>query len=366
MSNKETLSRRSPLSPSAVGGRLFVIGGALFISALAFAYSGGWLTPGRLTPTRMVAALSDRGGNPLGHRRNHARGICFTGEFDASGAGADLSTAPMLAAGRYPVIGRFAIAVGDPDTPDAEGRVRSMAVRIVAPDGEEWRSGMNNSPVFGVATAQAFYEVTLAQDIDRATGKPNPAAMARFLGAHPENAPFAEWAKTAPWTDSYADQTYNSLNAFRFVDAQGVSHLVRWSMRSTTAPHDVAADELSRLGPDFLESDLKQKLARGPLKWRLAVTLAAPGDPSNDATKAWPADRKQIEVGTLTVQRAQDEADGPCRDYNYDPTILPAGIEPSDDPLLAARSSAYAKSFDLRAAEAADYPRAPPHPRDAP
>ena len=56
--------------------------------------------------------------------------------------------------------------------------------------------------------------------------------------------------------------------------------------------------------------------------------------------------------------QAQDEADGPCRDYNYDPTILPTGIRLSDDPLLAARSSSYAKSFDLRAAEAADYPRA--------
>ena len=216
---------------------------------------------------------------------------------------------------------------------------------------------MNDSPVFVVATAPAFYELTLAQDIDPASGKPNPAAMAQFGSTHPESAPFAEWAKTAAWTDSYADQTYNSLNAFRFVDAQGVSHLVRWSMRSTTAPHDVASDELSHLGPDFLESDLKQKLAQGPLKWRLTVTLAAPGDPSNDATKAWPPDRKQIEVGTLTVQQAEDEADGPCRDYNYDPTILPVGIEISDDPLLAARSSAYAKSFDLRTAESADYPR---------
>ena len=341
----------------AILGRLAAIGAIVLGAAILFAYTGGWLSPGRLTPGRMVAALSDRGGNPLGHRRNHSKGICFTGEFEANGAGADLSTARMLAAGRYPVIGRFAIAVGNPDAPDAAGRVRSMAVRIVAPDGEEWRSGMNDSPVFVVATAPAFYELTLAQDIDPATGKPNPAAMAHFLSTHPESAPFAEWAETAPWTDSYADQTYNSLNAFRFVDPQGVSHLVRWSMRATTAPHDVAADELGHLGPDFLEGDLKQKLAQGPLKWRLAVTLAAPGDPSNDATKAWPPDRKQIEVGTLAVQQAEDEADGPCRDYNYDPTILPVGIEVSDDPLLAARSSAYAKSFDLRSAESADYPR---------
>ena len=95
----------------------------------------------------------------------------------------------------------------------------------------------------------------------------------------------------------------------------------------------------------------------GPLRWTLVATLAAPGDPTNDATKAWPADRRQATLGTLVVQQAVDEAAGPCRDYNYDPLTLPAGIKPSDDPLLAARSSAYATSFDRRTAEADRYPR---------
>jgi catalase len=91
------------------------------------------------------------------------------------------------------------------------------------------------------------------------------------------------------------------------------------------------------------------------------VTFAEPGDPSNDATKAWPSDRKHVDVGTLIVQKAEAEADGPCRDFNYDPTILPTGIAVSADPLLPARSAAYAKSLDLRTAETADYPYAP-HP----
>jgi catalase len=347
-------------------GALAVIGVVVAASAAAFAYTAGWLTPNRLTPDRMVDALSDRGGDPPGHRRNHSKGICFTGIVEANGAGARLSTAPMLAAGQYPVIGRFAIATGDPQAPDATGRVRSMAVRIVAPDGEEWRSGMNDSPVFAVSTPQAFYQMTLAQDIEPATGKPDPAAMQRFLASHPESAPFAEWAQTAPWTTSFADQAYNSLNAFRFVDAAGSSHLVRWSMQPTVPPQVVPHADLAALGPDFLARDLKQRLERGPLQWHLVVTLAAPGDPSNDATKAWPDDREHVDVGTLVIQQAEDEADGPCRDYNYDPTILPTGIRPSDDPLLAARSSAYAVSFDLRAAEAADYPRTPKQPGGAP
>ena len=57
------------------------------------------------------------------------------------------------------------------------------------------------------------------------------------------------------------------------------------------------------------------------------------------------------------VQQIQPEQDGPCRDINFDPTVLPPGIRTSDDPFPAARSAAYAKSYDRRAAEAKDYPR---------
>jgi catalase len=366
MSDEEHPTRHAPLSPLAVGGRLAVIGVVLFVSAVGFAYAGGWLSPHRLTPARMVAALSDRGGNPLGHRRNHSKGICFTGAFDANGAGTRYSVAPMLAAGRYPVVGRFAIAVGNPDASDITGRVKSMAVRIVSPNGQEWRSGMNNIPVFVVANPRDFYELTLAQDIDPATGKPDPDAVKRFFATHPDSAPFVEWSRTAPWTTSWADQAYNSLDAFRFIDAGGTSHLVRWSMEPAVSPTPVPYAALASMGPDFLEHDLVHRLADGPLTWRLVVTFAEPGDPSNDATKAWPSDRKRVDVGTLNVQKAEAEADGPCRDFNYDPTILPTGIEVSDDPLLAARSAAYAKSFDLRTAEAADYPYTHRHAGDRP
>jgi catalase len=359
MSDEQNLTRHPPLAPSAVGGRLAAIVGVVFASALAFAYAGGWLSADRLTPTRMVAALSDRGGNPLGHRRNHSKGMCFTGVFEANGAASQYSVAPMLVAGTYLVVGRFAIAVGNPDASDIMGRVKSMAVRIVSPNGQEWRSGMNNSSVFVVSNPHDFYELTLTQDIDPAFGKPDPGAMKRFSATHPDSARFIEWSQAAPWTSSWADQAYNSLNAFRFIDAGGVSHLVRWSMEPTISQTPVPHAALASMGPDFLEHDLVRRLSDGSLTWHLMVTFAEPGDLSNDATKAWPSDRKRVDAGTLIVQKAEAEADGPCRDFNYDPTILPSGIAVSDDPLLAARSAAYAKSFDLRAAETADYPYSP-------
>ncbi|HTW28289.1 MAG TPA: catalase family peroxidase [Acetobacteraceae bacterium] len=349
-------ARDLPRGRAALLASLAAIGLVVAGTAAAFAYTAGWLSPDRLTPARMVDALSRRGGDPIGHRRNHSKGICFTGTFIANGAGTRLSTAPMFVAGRYPVIGRFAIAVGDPAAPDASGRVRSMAIRIVAPDGQEWRSGMNDSPVFVVATPQEFYALTLASDVDPATGPPDPRAVQHYFATHPDGAAFVEWAHTAPWTASYAEESYNSLDAFRFVDAAGASHPVRWSMRATVPAEAVTQAALAKLGPDFLEQDLRRRLAQGPLRWHLVVTLGAAGDPTNDATKAWPATRPEVDIGTLEVQQAQDEASGPCRDFNYDPLVLPAGIRPSDDPLLPARSSAYANSFDRRTAEAAAWP----------
>ncbi|SEF10825.1 catalase [Rhizobiales bacterium GAS191] len=334
---------------------LALIGMVVGAIAALFAYSAGWLGSDRLTPARIVDALSERGGDPIGHRRNHAKGICFTGIFVANGAASALTIAPVLRAGSYRVIGRFAIATGNPTARDATGRVRSMAIRIVAPDGQEWRSGMNSSPNFGVSTPEAFYEQTLAMRVDPKTGEPDPQALQRFAATHPESAAFYHWAETSPWTSSFADETYNSLNAFIFVDSAHARHAVRWTMVPTVAPIYSSHAELAQLLPDFLEVDLKRRLTEGPLRWHLVVTVAAPQDPTDDATKAWPAAREHLEAGTLVISQAEDEVAGPCRDFNYDPLVLPAGIEPSDDPLLPARSSAYANSFDRRASEASHY-----------
>ena len=116
-------------------------------------------------------------------------------------------------------------------------------------------------------------------------------------------------------------------------------------------------DDLAKRGPDYLEQEIAQRVASAPQRWTLVVTIANPGDPTADPSKAWPADRRTVEVGTLVAQKVEAERDGPCRDINFDPTVLPTGIQVSDDPFPAARSAAYARSYDLRTAEAKDYPR---------
>jgi catalase len=180
--------------------------------------------------------------------------------------------------------------------------------------------------------------------------------MKTFAGAHPELAHFGAWAQSAPWTGSYAEEPYNSLNSFVFTSASGATNVVRWSLLPLAQPVPVSPDELAKRAPDFLEQEIAERIKGGPLRWTLVIKVAETGDPTADPSQEWPQNRRAVDVGTLIVQAIEPEANGRCRDINYDPTVLPTGIRTSNDPFPAARSSAYRRSYDLRTAEAAHYP----------
>jgi catalase len=343
-----------PTSNASTMRSLVLIAVVVVALVAAFAFTAGWLSPGRLTPAKIVNGLAPPGGPALGFRRNHAKGICFTGNFESNGAAAALSKAPMFAPGSYPVTGRFNLATPDPKAQDAMVRVRGLSLRIVAPDGSEWRTAMIDAPFFPVATPQAFYGL-----LEASANKTDPDAMKNFAAAHPSLGHFAAWAGSAPWTASYAQERYNSLNSFIFTNAAGQDQAVRWSFVPAAQPEAVTPDRLKARGDNFLATDITQRVQSAPQRWTLVITAANPGDPTADPTQAWPDDRRKVEAGTLVVNAIEPEADGPCRDLNFDPTVLPPGMHVSDDPFPAARSAAYAVSFDRRTAEDKDYPRHP-------
>jgi catalase len=225
-----------------------------------------------------------------------------------------------------------------------------MGLQISTPDGEVWRSAMIDPPFFPAPTPEAFYELQMASH------SKDPNAMKAFTAKHPEFAAFGDWARSTPWTASYAEGPYNGLNAFIFVDNSGAKHAVRWSLRPHAQVVPITREGLAKLGPDYLVQEIADRVAKQPQRWTMVVIVADPGDPTADPSKAWPDGRRVVEVGTLVVRRIEAERDGPCRSINFDPTILPNGIEVSDDPFPAARSSAYAKSYDLRTSEVKYYP----------
>jgi catalase len=186
----------APLRPTKLILRLTVIGIVLAGIAALFLYAGGWFTPHALSPAVMINTFEQVNGAHPGFRRNHAKGVCISGYFESTDSGVVLSKAVVFLPGRVPIIGRFALAVGQPYAADAAHTVRSMALLFKLPDGEEWRTGMNNIPVFPVNSAEGFYDLMLASAPSPATGKPDPAKMSAFMVRHPE---FAKAIQLIPY-----------------------------------------------------------------------------------------------------------------------------------------------------------------------
>jgi len=328
--------------------RLIAIGGVLVATAGLFLYTGGWFTPHELTPAALIDTFEHLNGVHPGFRRNHAKGVCVSGYFESNGQGQTVSKALVFRPGRVPILGRFALAGGMPFAADTPQTVRSLAILFQQPDGQEWRTAMINLPVFVVNTPQAFNEFQLASSPDPATGKNIPGAMNAFLAKHPETAAALQAIGKHPFSSGFGDSPYYGLNAFRFVNAQDESTPVRWLV---TPDQTFDANSAAPTGKNYLFDGLIAQLHSKPLRWHLILTIGQPGDSTADATQIWPADRKQIDAGTLTIDTIESEDASPVRDINFDPLVLPEGISPSDDPLLSARSAAYSQSFTRREGE---------------
>jgi catalase len=330
--------------------RLVVIGVLLVGVIGGLAYFGGWLTPKEITPGRFVDALEQVDGRHPGFRRNHAKGLGTSGHFDSNGKGVRLSKAEVFQAGRVPVIGRFSLSGGQPYAADKPDTVRGLALEYTTPNGEVWRTAMVNLPVFPVRTPEAFYERILASAPDSKTGAPDPAKMQEFMTRHPEAAKALAIIKSEPPSNGFDSSTYYGLNAFRFINAQGESVPVRWILTPVRLV-DATTIAAAREDKNYLFNMLIGQIHAGPLQWRLMIIVGHKDDPTNDASIPWPADREQVDVGTLTLNRVQSDEDSAATDLNFDPLVLPPGIEPSDDPLLSARSAVYSQSYTRRAGE---------------
>ena len=315
----------------------------------AFLYLGGWFNPAALTPGRFADGFERVDEVYSGFRLNHAKGVCVSGSFDSNGQGTRLSKAVVFKAERVPVIGRFSLAGGNPYVGDMLEMVRGLGLLFKLSDGEEWRTAMINTAVFGVHTPQAFYDRLLATQPDPKTGKPEPEKMATFLASHPEAVQAAKIIESRPVSSGFANSTFYGLNAFWFTNANGTSIAVRWSMVPVQPFAPANTTEPARPDKNYLFDDLIAAIHQHPLQWHLIITIGEPDDPTNDATIPWPDAREQVDVGTLTLDRVESEETGSCRVVNFDPLVLPQGMAPSDDPLLSARSAVYSQSFTRRA-----------------
>jgi catalase len=153
-----------------------------------------------------------------------------------------------------------------------------------------------------------------------------------------------------PVPSSFARETYFGITAMRFTNRDGISRYGRYRIIPAVGNDYLDQTAVTARGANFLFDELADRIASGPVKFRILVQLANEGDIVNDATVHWPQDRPLLELGTLVLtEPVWDDADEQ-RKIIFDPTPRVDGIDPSDDPLLELRAAVYLLSGRRRRA----------------
>jgi catalase len=280
-----------------------------------------------------------------GIRANHAKGIVTEGHFKASPEAAALSKASLFNGSDIPVTVRFSDSSGVPNIPDGAGDANphGIAIKYHLPDGSDTDMVLNSLKFFPVSNGEDFRDLFLAIAASPKDA-PKPTKLEQFIASHP-TVPAALGTIKTP--DSFAHDQYFGVNAFVLVNKDGAKQAVRYQMLPDQVVHLDAAEAAKR-DPNFLMTELPERLKKGPVTFHLKAQLAAAGDATNDASKPWPDDRKVVELGVLTVEKAVPDSKTAEKALLFLPGQLTDGIEPSDDPLIGLRDSAYAVSFSRR------------------
>jgi catalase len=198
---------------------------------------------------------------------------------------------------------------------------------------------------FVVGTGEEFLALQKAIVTTDPT-KPHPWPIEAFLGTHPLALKFVKDNAMPPL--GFADEAFFSNDTFVFVNKDGVRQVGRYKIIPFAGRHDLDAVDAKDESANYLFDGLKTKLTSGAVKYHLIVQLPNAGDVTNDPSLVWPEDRKTIDMGTISINSIVADSDGAQKKLAFDPTNLVDGIELSDDPFPALRSSVYALSVARR------------------
>ena len=297
---------------------------------------------------QIVDAMRTLAGPHPGFRPVHAKGLVCSGAFHASADAPRVTRAPHFAGGSVPTLVRFANASGDPDVHDGVPNVRSIAVKFRLSDGKSADILANSVEGFVARTPEELLEFLRAQLPVADGGRPDPQALPRYLAGHPAARAFVERLMKKPVPASYARATYHAEHAFRFTSADGTSRFGRYRFVPQAGEAFLSPDDAGKRSPGFLREELEGRLRTGPVAFRLLLRLAEAGDPTDDVTALWPEGRPLVELGHLEISAVSPTSAADERRLIFDPTNRTHGIDLSTDPILLARSAAYAVSYESR------------------
>lgn len=326
--------------------RVAIISSLIFISMASLTESvTGQTTPQQSSPGQLVGALHSAFGDHHA-RAVHAKGIILEGTFTPAAEAASITSAVHFSKGKLPIIVRFSDFTGIPDISDANGLAnpRGFAVKFKLPDGSSTDIVGHSFDGFPSGTTDEFRELLLAIGASGAdAAKPTP--LDNFLGSHPITKTFLTTQKPAPV--SYGSTSYFGVNSFKFTNAKGQSHFIRYQFIPEDGGHYLTADETAAANPDYLQKEIPIRIAKHSIKFKMYAQVAEEGDKIQDPSIAWPASRKLIFLGTIEIKNMASNTVAADKALFFIPNNLPKGITPAD-PMIDFRSQAYPISVKER------------------
>jgi catalase len=297
-----------------------------------------------VSPRRLIDVCNEVFGRHAGVRALHAKGTLARGTFTATPEAAELTSADVMQGEPVDVTVRFSNGSGDPDEPDYAQDVRGMAVKLYAPDGGRLDIVGQTAPRFPVNTPDGFAQLLKAQERSPKQAIRMPLFLARnrrALGGLPANLA----ALKAP--ASYATRRYYPVHAYEWIDAQGGSRFVRYTLTPEGEEQNISAKEAKGRGADYLRDDIVKRLEDGGVRFTLELQIAGDGDDVDDPTAQW-KDPARVAAGTIELTGLETTREQGEDVLVFEPTHVVQGIELSGDPILHYRRVAYAESVERR------------------
>ncbi|MGZ4703580.1 MAG: catalase [Acidimicrobiales bacterium] len=319
------------------------------------------------------AIISDFPDHQAGTRPIHTTGIGATGYFQPTDVAPSYSAAEQFAGGKVPVTVRFSNGSGSPVEHDSRPDARGMATKFHLTGDREADLIMMTLPVFFVRNTRQFLKFSKdarpevvppqtrwqklldqlqlrspAPEPDAGTTTTGVAGMLRYASRHTFANPSLIFMSTLVTPVSYARAKYHAVHTFRATDGDGHVRHVRLAWEPVAGVRPIAKADAATLPPDFLHTELRQRLARRPARFVLRMHLAGQGDALDDPTVIWDNTQPRVVMGELVLTDVVADQEAGCERLSFNPGRVVPGLECSDDPILLARLGAYEESCRRR------------------
>uniref|UniRef100_UPI0020BF974F catalase n=1 Tax=Lysinibacillus sp. D4B1_S16 TaxID=2941231 RepID=UPI0020BF974F len=152
--------------------------------------------------------------------------------------------------------------------------------------------------------------------------------------------------------NSYRMMEGFGVNTYRFINAEGKSHFVKFHWKPVLGVKSLVSDEahiIAGKDPFFHRRDLWYSIEHGDYpEWELGVQLIPPEDEFKfsfdilDATKIWPEEEVPVRIlGKMTLNKNVDNFFAETEQAAFHVGHVVPGIDFSNDPLLHSRLFSY-------------------------